>query len=74
MLTAAYALRLDGERYGPLWSLPFQQVAYRQLMYLVVVQSMVTALVGDRLRWHRITRTGQAAAPVTARLPAGERG
>jgi cellulose synthase/poly-beta-1,6-N-acetylglucosamine synthase-like glycosyltransferase/peptidoglycan/xylan/chitin deacetylase (PgdA/CDA1 family) len=61
MLTAAYALRLDGERYGPLWALPVQQVVYRQLMYLVVFQSTVTALMGIRLRWHRMTRTGSAA-------------
>jgi cellulose synthase/poly-beta-1,6-N-acetylglucosamine synthase-like glycosyltransferase/peptidoglycan/xylan/chitin deacetylase (PgdA/CDA1 family) len=63
-LTAAYALRLDGERYGPLWTLPFQQIVYRQLMYLVVVQSVVTALLGSRLRWHNVTRTGSAAALV----------
>ncbi|MER7455528.1 glycosyltransferase family 2 protein [Micromonospora sp. NPDC126480] len=61
-LTAAYALRLDGERLGPLWSLPFQQVVYRQVMYLVVVQSVVTALIGNRLRWQRMSRTGDAAA------------
>jgi len=65
-LTAAYALRLDRERYGPLWSLPLQQVVYRQLMYLVVVQSVVTALVGNRLRWHRMVRTGEAANLVRA--------
>jgi hypothetical protein len=59
--TAAYALRLDGERYGPLWSLPLQQIVYRQLMYLVVVQSTVMALLGDRLRWHRMMRIGAAA-------------
>ncbi|MGX7676562.1 bifunctional polysaccharide deacetylase/glycosyltransferase family 2 protein [Plantactinospora sp. DSM 117369] len=62
--TAAYALRLDGERLGPLWSLPLQQLLYRQLMYLVVVQSAVTALLGSRLRWHRMVRTGEAAALV----------
>jgi cellulose synthase/poly-beta-1,6-N-acetylglucosamine synthase-like glycosyltransferase/peptidoglycan/xylan/chitin deacetylase (PgdA/CDA1 family) len=66
VLTAAYALRLDGERLGPLWSLPLQLVVYRQLMYLVVVQSVVTALVGSRLRWHRMTRTGAAAALLPA--------
>jgi cellulose synthase/poly-beta-1,6-N-acetylglucosamine synthase-like glycosyltransferase len=66
LLTAAYALRLDRERWGVLWSLPLQQVVYRQLMYLVVVQSVVTALVGNRLRWHRMVRTGEAAALVTA--------
>ena len=67
--TAAYALRLDGERYGPLWSLPLQQVVYRQLMYLVVVQSTVMALLGDRLRWHRMIRIG--AASVHARGAGG---
>ncbi len=61
-LTAAYALRLDGERYGPIWSLPLQQIVYRQLMYLVVIQSTVMALIGDRLRWHRMVRTGAATA------------
>jgi cellulose synthase/poly-beta-1,6-N-acetylglucosamine synthase-like glycosyltransferase len=59
--TAAVALKLDKEPLGPLWSIAFQQVVYRQLMYLVVVQSAVTALIGNRLRWQRISRTGSAA-------------
>ncbi|CNE63985.1 polysaccharide deacetylase [Mycobacterium tuberculosis] len=54
----AYALWLDGERIRPLWALPLQQFVYRQLMYLVVVQSVVTALLGARLGWHTIRRTG----------------
>lgn len=62
MFTAAIALRLDRESLRPLWTIPFQQVVYRQLMYLVVVQSVVTALIGNRLRWHRQNRTGSAAA------------
>lgn len=53
-----YAFRLDGERMRPLWSLPLQQFAYRQLMYLVVIQSVWTALAGTRLRWQRIERYG----------------
>ena len=61
VLTAGYALRLDRERYGPLWTLPLQQIVYRQLMYLVVVQSTVMALIGGRLPWHRMARTGAAA-------------
>ena len=65
--TAAYALRLDRERHGPLWTLPLQQFVYRQLMYLVVVQSTVTALLGIRLRWHRMARTGAAADLVGSR-------
>jgi cellulose synthase/poly-beta-1,6-N-acetylglucosamine synthase-like glycosyltransferase/peptidoglycan/xylan/chitin deacetylase (PgdA/CDA1 family) len=60
--TAAYALHLDRERLSPLWSLPLQQIVYRQLMYLVVIQSTVMALLGGRLRWHRMARTGAATA------------
>jgi len=67
--TAAYALKLDGERYGPLWSLPLQQIVYRQLMYLVVVQSAVMALLGGRLGWQRMVRTGAATAHITAATP-----
>jgi hypothetical protein len=58
MATAAYALRLDRESLRPLWTLPLRSIGYRQLMYLVVVQSTVTALAGMRLRWHPVTRTG----------------
>jgi len=68
MLTAAYALRLDRERLGPLWTLPLQLVVYRQLMYLVVVQSTVTALTGIRLRWHSVARTGAAHEAMDARV------
>ena len=72
-MTTAYALHLDRERFGPLWILPLQQVVYRQLMYLVVVQSVVTALLGNRLRWHRMVRTGEAAALVEAGATAARR-
>lgn len=58
-----YAFRLDGERLGPLWSLPLQQFVYRQLMYLVVIQSVFTALAGSRLRWQRMERYGSLDAP-----------
>ncbi|MFG2039042.1 bifunctional polysaccharide deacetylase/glycosyltransferase family 2 protein [Dactylosporangium sp. NPDC048998] len=61
MLTTAYALRLDGERLAPLWSVPLQQVIYRQLLYLVVVQGTVAALLGGRQRWRAMARTGLAA-------------
>jgi len=43
-----------------LWTLPFQLFAYRQLMYLVVIQSVVALLLGARLKWHRIQRSGTA--------------
>jgi cellulose synthase/poly-beta-1,6-N-acetylglucosamine synthase-like glycosyltransferase len=61
--TAAVAFHLDRERLRPLWVLPLQQFAYRQLMYLVIAQSTTTALAGARLRWHKLHRTGQTAVP-----------
>lgn len=63
LLMAAYAFRLDKERLGPLWTLPLQQFVYRQLMYLVVIQSVVTALAGVHLRWHRMERYGSLRVP-----------
>jgi hypothetical protein len=57
-LAGGYALRLDSERLRSLWVLPLQQVVYRQLMYLVTIQSVMTALLGTRQRWQAITRAG----------------
>jgi cellulose synthase/poly-beta-1,6-N-acetylglucosamine synthase-like glycosyltransferase len=66
VLMAAYAFHLDKERMGPLWTLPFQQVVYRQLMYLVVLQSVFTALAGIRVRWQRMERYGTLQVPMGA--------
>jgi cellulose synthase/poly-beta-1,6-N-acetylglucosamine synthase-like glycosyltransferase/peptidoglycan/xylan/chitin deacetylase (PgdA/CDA1 family) len=60
-LTAVVAFRLDKESLRPLWVLPLQQFVYRQLMYLVLMQSVITALTGARLRWQKLRRTGGAA-------------
>lgn len=62
----AYALRLDGEPLRPLWALPLQQFVYRQLMYLVVIQSVVSALIGVRLRWQKLRRTGDLTSVTIA--------
>lgn len=70
LVMGLYAFRLDGERPGPLWSLPLQQFVYRQLMYLVVIQSVFTAVSGSRLRWQRMERYGSLRAPVPAPVPA----
>lgn len=53
-----YAFRLDGEPLRGLAWLPAQQFVYRQLMYLVVIESAMSALAGTRLRWHKLERTG----------------
>jgi hypothetical protein len=44
-----------------LWSVVLQQVLYRQLMYLVVIQAARSAVLGHRLQWHRTPRSGAAA-------------
>ena len=62
-LAGGYALWLDGERLRPLCMLPLQQVVYRQLMYLVTIQSVITALIGTRQRWQAISRAGVFANP-----------
>lgn len=63
LVCAAYAFRLDRERMTHLLSLPLQQVLYRQLMYVVLLQSWITALTGGRLRWQKLRRTGVVEAP-----------
>jgi cellulose synthase/poly-beta-1,6-N-acetylglucosamine synthase-like glycosyltransferase len=54
-----YAFRLDRESPWVLWAMPLQQLVYRQLMYLVVVESVLTALRGTRLHWRPIARSGE---------------
>ncbi|MFE1171891.1 bifunctional polysaccharide deacetylase/glycosyltransferase family 2 protein [Streptomyces sp. NPDC058773] len=61
LVCAGYALRLDGEKVRALWAMPFQLLVYRQLMYLVVIQSVVAFLLGTRLKWQRMQRSGTAA-------------
>ncbi|BCY14721.1 bifunctional polysaccharide deacetylase/glycosyltransferase family 2 protein [Actinoplanes sp. L3-i22] len=58
MISTIYAFRLDGESLKPLWRVPLQQFVYRQLMYLVLIQSTLAALGGIRLGWQKLRRTG----------------
>ncbi|GAA4008825.1 bifunctional polysaccharide deacetylase/glycosyltransferase family 2 protein [Streptomyces plumbiresistens] len=69
LVCAGYALKLDGERKRALWSMPFQLFVYRQLMYLVVIQSVVAALLGSRLTWQRMKRSGTAAEQIGGPAP-----
>jgi cellulose synthase/poly-beta-1,6-N-acetylglucosamine synthase-like glycosyltransferase/peptidoglycan/xylan/chitin deacetylase (PgdA/CDA1 family) len=59
---AAYAFRMDGESLWPLWRMPLQQFVYRQLMYLVVIESVISAMLGIRVRWQHIERRGGVKA------------
>ena len=67
---AVVAFRLDGESIRPLWAVPLQQFFYRQLMYLVAIQSVAAAVAGTRLRWHKLRRLGGGdATPAVTRSP-----
>ncbi|MGW1727408.1 bifunctional polysaccharide deacetylase/glycosyltransferase family 2 protein [Streptomyces sp. NPDC002306] len=66
LFCAAYAFRLDRERYRYLLMMPLQQLAYRQMMYLVLIHSCITALTGGRLRWQKLKRTGEVGTPAGA--------
>jgi cellulose synthase/poly-beta-1,6-N-acetylglucosamine synthase-like glycosyltransferase len=60
----AIAFRLEGEPGRELLLLPLQQLVYRQLMYAVLIQSLVSAVAGTRLRWRKAPRAGSfSAAP-----------
>ena len=66
---AAYAFRIDREPLRPLWTLPLQQFVYRQLMYVVIIESTVSALVGVRGRWRHLSRTGDIDVGSASREP-----
>jgi len=63
LVIAVIAFRLDGESLRPLWALPLQQFVYRQLMYLVITESTISALVGARASWKTTPRTGDVELP-----------
>ena len=58
LAVAAYGFRLDRESVKVLWAMPLQQFVYRQLMYLVIIESTISALIGVRANWQHIPRTG----------------
>ena len=58
LLLATFAFRMDNESLKPLWALPLQQFVYRQLMYIVIIESTISALAGARAHWRHLTRTG----------------
>ena len=67
------AFAFDRERLRYMWTLPFQQVLYRQLMYLVVIHSLATACTGVRLRWHKLDRIGVGARAFAGDEPTAAR-
>ncbi|WP_433828969.1 bifunctional polysaccharide deacetylase/glycosyltransferase family 2 protein [Actinoplanes sp. CA-015351] len=69
MISTVYAFRLDGEKLKPVLMVPLQQFVYRQLMYLVLIQSVLAAVGGIRLGWQKLHRAGGLSALLGARTP-----
>lgn len=72
LAAGVYAFHLDGERLRALWLFPLQQIVYRQVMYAVLIQSILTALAGIRLKWHKLQRTGGLQALLATEAAAGK--
>ncbi len=58
-MLAWFAFGFDREPRRDLWALPLQQFVHRQIMYLVVYDAVISALLGTRLSWQRVERTGE---------------
>jgi hypothetical protein len=52
------AFRFEGERTSRLWLLLPQRFLYRQLMYWVLLKSLIRALRGELAQWGAQKRTG----------------
>lgn len=56
LISGLIAYRLDRERAGSLWWLFLQRLVYRQIMYVVIYKSLVTAVRGRRQGWGKLER------------------
>ena len=71
LLGAWVAFRLDREDKKLLVWLLFQRFVYRQLMYYVIVKSLVSAVRGSLVGWGKFERKGTVQQPVAPSAPAG---
>ncbi|HWA81959.1 MAG TPA: glycosyltransferase, partial [Fimbriimonadaceae bacterium] len=56
LVSGFIAYRMDREKTGTLWWLFFQRLVYRQIMYVVIYKSIVTAIRGRRQGWGKLER------------------
>ncbi len=61
MIAGVLAMRWDKQRTGIVWLIPFQRLAYRQMLYGVVIKSVWHALNGLRTGWNKLERTGSVS-------------
>jgi peptidoglycan-N-acetylglucosamine deacetylase len=63
---AALAFAFEKENYKKLfWIIP-QRFIYRQLMYYVLIKSVLKAMKGEIQGWGKLNRTGNVKSPVTS--------
>jgi cellulose synthase/poly-beta-1,6-N-acetylglucosamine synthase-like glycosyltransferase/peptidoglycan/xylan/chitin deacetylase (PgdA/CDA1 family) len=62
MFAGLLAFAMERENPLPLLWMPLQQLVYRQLMYMVLIKSLGTALAGVRLKWQKLKRVGDFGA------------
>jgi cellulose synthase/poly-beta-1,6-N-acetylglucosamine synthase-like glycosyltransferase/peptidoglycan/xylan/chitin deacetylase (PgdA/CDA1 family)/spore germination protein YaaH len=63
VIGAYIALRLDKEDLSLLIWLPLQRFVYRQMMYYVILKSIITAIKGTRVGWGKLDRRGTVTTP-----------
>jgi cellulose synthase/poly-beta-1,6-N-acetylglucosamine synthase-like glycosyltransferase/peptidoglycan/xylan/chitin deacetylase (PgdA/CDA1 family)/spore germination protein YaaH len=56
LVSGLIAYRMDKENARPLWWLFLQRFVYRQVMYVVIYKSIVTAIKGRRQGWGKLER------------------
>ena len=64
VIMSGAALLLDGEKLWQLWLIIPQRIVYRQLMYYVIVKSIVNVLKGNLVDWGTLKREGNHLAQV----------
>jgi cellulose synthase/poly-beta-1,6-N-acetylglucosamine synthase-like glycosyltransferase/peptidoglycan/xylan/chitin deacetylase (PgdA/CDA1 family) len=73
LVLAWFAFSFDHESRRPLWALPLQQLLWRQVMYLVVLDGLISAAMGSRRTWNHSTHVGATAVGGEGRRPVPHR-
>ena len=58
LAASALAISMEKTHFSSLWTLPFQRIVYRQLMYYVIIKSIFKATKGEIQSWGAQKRTG----------------
>jgi cellulose synthase/poly-beta-1,6-N-acetylglucosamine synthase-like glycosyltransferase/peptidoglycan/xylan/chitin deacetylase (PgdA/CDA1 family) len=70
LLAAVFGFLIEkSENWSLLWWLPLQRFGYRQIMYYVVVRSILTAIRGPSVGWGKLERTGTVKMRHREELP-----